>query len=230
MLKNFIATLIFIPSIAFAQNVQAPIVVELFTSQGCSSCPPADEILKELSEQDNIIALGCHVSYFNHLQWTDTFSQDFCDMRQHGYVGLTGGKRIYTPQMIVNGENGFIGSKKDKVSAALEQAKQNPIQSISAQIQDGIISFTLSETTGGSYRIWAYGYKNTAIQDIKSGENKGNSISYAAPVMSYSNLGSWNGMGITQRFEKPDIPIDGIAILAQENGYGRIVAAGKLSF
>ncbi len=212
------------------QGNDAPIVVELFTSQGCSSCPPADKIFSKLVKNENIIALGCHVSYWNSDDFKDVLSQDFCDMRQHGYIGMKGATRIYTPQMIINGGLGFIGSHQGEVDYDLKMARDNPIKLIFIEINDqNIISFSLPNIENGSYRLWAYGYKNHVKQNIGGGENSGRYIDYANPVMSYTNLGSWQGVSGNQVFDMPDTDIDGIAILAQEGGYGRIVAAGKLA-
>lgn len=208
----------------------APIVVELFTSQGCSSCPPADKILGALSQNENIITLACHVQYWNHLNWRDTLSHDFCDMRQHGYSAIKNSKRVYTPQMIVNGADAFVGSHDSKAKAALKRAQTNPIQAITLKADASTIQFTLPTTQAASYRIWAFGYKNNVHQKIGSGENHGRNITYTTPVNSYTNLGSWDGSAAVHRFNKPSEEIDGIAILAQKDGYGPIVAAGKLQF
>lgn len=219
-----------------SSKVSALIVVELFTSQGCSSCPPADRTLATLSQDENIITLGCHVSYFNHLHWKDTLSQDFCDMRQHGYAGMNGTKRIYTPQMVVNGGVGFIGSHNDKIKTAIKKAEAKPIQHIKIEFQSqDLIGFILPNIGEGDYHLWAFGYKKHHKQDIKNGENNGKSITYANAALSYTNLGKWQGTGITHNFPMPKSLIageslDGIIIFAQKGGYGEIIAAGKLDF
>jgi len=208
----------------------APVVVELFTSQSCSSCPPADRLLSQIADQENIIALGCHVEYWDHLHWKDTLSQDFCDMRQHGYSSIRGSKRVYTPQMIVNGKDEFVGSHKSKLSAALKRANQNPLKPIQIETSGAEIAFTLPDAPHGSYRLWAFGYADEQHQKIPSGENRGKAVDYANPVRSYTNLGSWDGQAAIHKFSKPNKNLDGIAILAQKNGFGEIVAAGKFKF
>lgn len=206
------------------------VVVELFTSQSCSSCPPADALLVEIADNPNIIALGCHVSYWNHLHWKDTLSHDFCDMRQHGYAASRGTKRIYTPQMIVNGETEFVGSHRSKLNLALSKAQASPIQRIDVGMSGEDIVFNLPAIAPYNYRLWAYGYKRNVHQKIGSGENGGRAVTYARPVMSYTNLGPWDGQGHEGRFVKPEAEIDGIVILAQKDGYSAIVAAGRLGF
>jgi hypothetical protein len=209
----------------------APIVVELFTSQGCPSCPPADAILETLSRDPDIIALGCHVTYWDRLNRKDSLSQDFCDIRQHGYVSLYGQARVYTPHMVINGGAGFVGSDKINVKKALEDAKNKPIGVILVRIKNRTdIHFSLPTIKSGSYRLWAYGYKKSDSESIDSGENKGRKTIYANPVLTYTNLGSWHGEELTQSFPIPEGHIDGMAILAQDKGYGEIIAAGKIVF
>lgn len=239
LIASVAAVAIFVSAKAIAQKdtesaasaVTTPVVVELFTSQSCSSCPPADRNLSELAKNKNIIALACHVSYWNHLHWKDTQSHEFCDMRQHGYSSLRGDRRVYTPQMIVNGKHQFVGSHSSKIKQALSAAQQAPLKNINITFDNsGTLNFTLPSLGSGNYRIWAYGYKNQIHQKIPSGENRGLSQTYSRPVATYDNLGAWDGTKTSHSFDKPDAQIDGIAILAQRDGYGEIVAAGKLEF
>lgn len=210
---------------------KTPIVVELFTSQSCSSCPPADIILSQLAKHNNVIALGCHVSYWNHLHWKDTLSHDFCDVRQHGIQGLRGQKRIYTPQMVVNGKYVFVGSNAAKLTFAMKRAAQANMQTIIAQkTNENTAQITLPQMPEGKYHLWGFGYKNKVTTNIGRGENSGRIIDYAVPVTTYSNLGPWNGSANSLSFEIPDGEIDGIAVFAQKDAYGEIVAAGKLEF
>ncbi len=220
MIRNiFTAALVLLAFIPQAKS-QPPIVVELFTSMLCPACPPADQTLLDLSQKENIIVLGCHVSYMNNARFKDTLSQEFCDIRQHGYVGLTKERRIYTPLMIVNGEHLFIGSDNEKLETALKSTENAPVQTIQIEVKDGdIIQFILPKTIYGSYRLWAFSYMNTR-----------ETAKYINPATSYTNLGAWQGFSLTKSFKKPDEPLDGIIILAQENGYEKIIAAGKLEF
>lgn len=215
-----------------APDIGKPIVVELFTSQGCSSCPPADKILEILAQNKNVIALGCHVSYWDSDYSKDNFSQDFCDMRQHGYASLTPKPKIYTPQMIINGQEGFIGSRAYEVNTKIKSAQNHTIESITVnKNSDNNLIITLPNIgTKGNYRIWAYGYKGSQGVNIPRGENAGRMISYTNPVLTYNNLGPWDGFGKNITLEIPSQEINGIAILAQDNGYGKIIAAGKVDF
>lgn len=131
----FLAALFLVPFASQAEETfevkaKTPVVIELFTSQGCSSCPAADKFFEQLAGQDNVIALSCHVSYWNLGSWTDTLSQDFCDIRQHGLASLDNPPKIYTPQMIMNGMNPFIGSRPEEIRSAISAARNQEVQPI----------------------------------------------------------------------------------------------------
>src|SRR5262245_57880614 len=108
-----------------AKDADAPIVVELFTSEGCSSCPPADTFLKELSAISGVIVLSEHVDYWNRQGWTDPFSSSSFTLRQQEYARRLGSE-VYTPQMVVDGHWQFIGSDRDAAVAALREATKTP--------------------------------------------------------------------------------------------------------
>ena len=106
------------------------VVVELFTSQGCSSCPPADRILGELAERDDVIALALHVDYWDYLGWKDEFASPQYTKRQRAYARAAGERTIYTPQMVIGGQDHVIGSRPMKVSQAIQKhiAKAQPVR------------------------------------------------------------------------------------------------------
>lgn len=107
-----------------ARAAERPVVVELFTSQGCSSCPPAEQVLLELdAQQTGVFALGFHVDYWDRLGWKDPYSSRMATDRQQGYQRLIGSEQIYTPQMVVDGRLDALGSDREAVTAALRQAR-----------------------------------------------------------------------------------------------------------
>jgi hypothetical protein len=103
---------------AFAA-IQRPVIVELFTSQGCSSCPPADAFLEELKAGPGVVALSYHVDYWDYLGWRDTLGSPEYSQRQYDYAKSRGDMNVYTPQTIINGGSHFVGSQKSKVSAGI---------------------------------------------------------------------------------------------------------------
>lgn len=233
VLVSFCALMVFLSarnSMASAKDPENYIVVELYTSQGCSTCPAADRILKSLSKHENIIALGFHVTYWDHIGWKDTLSREFCEIRQHGYADVFRNRSIYTPQMIVNGRLELVGTRPQEVKQALSIAGKKPIHALGVQKQGRNIVVSLPKIENGPYRLWAFGYKKGLTQDIERGENYGKTIEYVNAVLMYENLGGWDGSAKSFGFELKDSEIDGIAVLAQNNGYGPVIAAGKLEF
>ncbi|MCB1784124.1 MAG: DUF1223 domain-containing protein [Alphaproteobacteria bacterium] len=217
------------------KTARAPLVVELYTSHGCSSCPPADAIMEKLAARQDIIALSCPVSYWDG-PWSanSSLSRDFCDVRQHGYADSLQTHDVYTPQMVVNGETQFIGSRANELENALK--KESPRAPLPIKLEtkeDGIIRVTLPTLPVDgylTYRLWGFGYKKNWTESVSGGENNGHTITYANAARTYHNMGGWMGEETIMDLKKPDEPIDGLVIFAQANGYGQIVAAGKIEF
>lgn len=215
--KHFLIALLLagLPASLAHADQKPPIVVELFTSTNCPACPPADLILKSLALQENIIALSCHITYQDPPHRKSPFARDFCDIRQHGYAGFDGSNRIYTPFMVVNGGIGFIGSRRRELNDALERAYKNKIENIDILALNGSARFQINSLPNGAenkYHIWVFGYQ----------KSDGN------PILVQVNGGKWNGEHLTHSVDFPiDENIASIAVIVQENAYGRIVAAGK---
>ena len=148
-LSNLVQT----KSIQAMENTDSPVVLEMFTSQSCSSCPPADRVLSQLEAQnDNIIALSCHVTYWNHLHWKDTLSKEFCSTRQRDYVRTLRSRGPYTPQIMINGKHTMVGSQGGKIVRAIENAA--PIKSIGLSLDNDQLNIKLPETAGNdSYAL-----------------------------------------------------------------------------
>lgn len=207
-----------------------PVVIELFTSQSCSSCPPADENLRKLSENPNAITLSFHVTYWNHLHWQDTLSRQFSTDRQRQYSRQAGSKRVYTPQMIVNGATQFVGSDKQELNKAIRNARAIKKLKITRDRNVLNIHLPIIQNFKGASQIWLFGTKNNHLQNIPSGENKGRSVDYADAVLYQKSLGRWNGMDKVLSAPIPKIDeINTITILVQHNDYGPILAAGRIN-
>ena len=206
--------------------IDKPVVVELFTSQSCSSCPPADKNLAKLSENPNVIALGFHVTYWNHLHWEDTLSHEFATKRQRAYSNYKRSSRVYTPQMIINGDEEFVGSRSGVLNRALGRAKK--VEPIKISDNGDSLNVTLPDLKDGNYTLWLAGTKDTHTQEIPSGENRGRTVTYHNAVLHYEKAGNWDGSAQELSVNKPGGDIDRYVILAQESGHGPIKAAGKL--
>jgi hypothetical protein len=166
------------PSVATTVDPPAPraaggaVVVELFTSQGCSSCPPADALLSKLaSDRPDVIALAFHVDYWNDLGWADPWSSSEWSARQQMYAAGLTGQRVYTPELVVNGATGVVGSQRVAVDRAI--ADSAPVPSIATQVsvEDGAIQVraTLPAATLGEVAI----VEDGLITAVRAGENRG---------------------------------------------------------
>lgn len=209
-----------------ALNPDSPVVVELFTSQSCSSCPSADKILSEISAHTNIIALGCHVTYWNHLHWVDDLSHEFCTQRQRDYAAFMNSRRVYTPQMIVNGRHEFTGSNRGALKKYVSSTP--PIKHIRLNhAGNDVLNVQLPDIKNGRYSLTLFGVQTVQTRQIKSGENSGKTVAYSAPVTFIYEVESWDGTAINKTFTIPE-KADEYVVLAQDTTTGEILAAGKL--
>lgn len=213
---------------AVAQASDA-VVVELFTSQGCSSCPPADRILGELAERDDIIALAYHVDYWDYLGWKDEFADPKHTTRQRAYSRAAGERTIYTPQMVVGGVDHVVGSRAMKVSnAILKHARKDLPVSVTLKRHGDQVAIQAKAYGGASdLVVQLVTYRPEAKVSIKRGENRGRTLTYHNVVQSFTVLGNWNGQGAYQKSHKVPAGTP-VVVLIQKRGAGPIVGASHL--
>ncbi len=217
----------------YASDTQQPLtVVELFTSQGCYSCPPADSLLGEIKHRDNTIAIACHVTYWNYLGWKDTFSKEFCDQRQRRYQAyLQGRAGVYTPQMIINGAFATVGSHAKKVERLIDHARtQQPLAKISITQTSKQLMIDLPTLANQSnYQLLLLGTSGEHHLPISKGENSGKTLTYHNPVTTVEPLTSWQGNKKSIKHTPSEThSVKEWIVIAQESPLGKIVAAGKL--
>ena len=176
---------------AAESTVQGPrAVVELFTSQGCSSCPPADALLTSLAERNDVVALAYHVDYWDYIGWQDTFGDKAYSDRQRDYAKSWGSSRIFTPQMVINGGKGVIGSKRHEVQRSIESA-QLPL-TVGIHQRDGMLSISVpADAQQFDATIWLVTYIDRADVSIDSGDNAGKTVGYTHVVTGRQVLGMW---------------------------------------
>lgn len=208
-----------------------PIVVELFTSQGCSSCPPADAYLGQLAHRPGILALGFHIDYWNYIGWTDPYSLPLAAARQRAYGERLGLHYVYTPQMIIDGSSQEVGSKPNKIAPLLAAAQQRP--------QAGPVLSV--EKRGGAYHVhvgagnvattatvWLVGIDRQHETKVLRGENEGATAHDYQVVRSFKSIGAWHGQPLDLDVAEASVAGDEVAVLLQVGGTGRILTAAML--
>jgi hypothetical protein len=215
----------FMPAMAFSG--ERPVVVELFTSQGCSSCPPANAFLNELSrERSDVLPLAFHVTYWDRLGWKDPFSLEAATIRQD-YYGHRFGDGSYTPEMVVDGLVGLIGSHRDEVNAAIEHAKRGQRTATDVKVDKTGEDVAIRIGSGvGHGTVLLIGFDHEHTTKIGRGENGGRTLAETNVVRSIRAVGAWSGksLEISQRF-----PEGQDAAVVIESADGGIVGAARLS-
>lgn len=214
---------------AAAQENISPVVVELFTSQGCISCPAADAVLAELGQRDDVIALALHVDYWDYIGWRDSFGDAGFTKRQKGYARASGRRSIYTPQMIVGGTTDVVGSRPMKVMDAVQHALEAPALVSLTLSRDGDTLLIRAKPLGllPATTVHLVRYTPKATVDITAGENEGRTVSYTHIAHGWQVLGQWNGNGPLDM--QADVTGDDpVVVILQEDDYGPILAASRL--
>ncbi|MGJ8622206.1 MAG: DUF1223 domain-containing protein [Yoonia sp.] len=229
-MRYFLAVLAFLGTLqatgATAQD--GPVVVELFTSQGCSSCPPADAMLHDLAKRDDVIALSLHVDYWDYIGWKDIFGRPENTARQHAYARAAKATMVYTPQMVIGGVQHVVGSRPMQVVDAIRQqaARPNVVEVRLARAGDRLqIRATAREN--GDYVVQLVRFTPQETVDIRRGENAGHSYSYVNIVKAWQTVGTWTG-GDPYVVEVEASGPNGIAVIVQQANSGPIVGAAQL--
>ena len=213
-------------TLAAPAQSQSTTVVELYTSQGCSSCPPADAMLHELAEQKGVIALALHVDYWDYIGWKDEFARPAHTVRQKAYARVAGSRTIYTPQMVIGGVDHVIGTRPEQVAAALAEhmMKTAPVE-IEATRSGNSATITLRplEPLSGEMVVQLVTYNPSATVSVRRGENAGRELEYTNIVTSWTAVDAWNGGAPVEL--TAEIPNDDPAvIIVQFEGPGPILA------
>ena len=207
------------------------VVVELFTSQGCSSCPPADELMRELAKRDDVVALALHVDYWDYIGWKDSFATPAFTARQKSYAKAQGNPMIYTPQMIVGGQDQVMGTKEMKVADLIAAHRAMPAQVVLAVTRDaGVlrISAQAPDTSiKGPLVVHVVRYRPSDVVEVRRGENAGRMLEYSNIVTDWRVAGQWNP---AERLAMK-MPVEGdapVVVMVQRGGHGPILAVAEL--
>jgi hypothetical protein len=211
---------------AVASAAERPVVVELFTSQGCSSCPPANAYLNELSKgRRDVLALAFHVTYWDRLGWKDPFSIEAATDRQSVY-GRRFGDGSYTPEMVVDGAASAVGSDRAQVGSAIENARRNGRTAAAVNVTKTGEQVSIEVGAGsGQGRILLIGFDHEHTTAIGRGENSGATLTEANVVRSIRSVGQWSGAALRLNERLPEGQDIAVVLEAPD---GRIIGAGRL--
>ena len=223
---------------ASAEDSRPVAVVELFTSQACDSCPPADNFLGELQGKPNVIAISLNVDYWDYLDWKDTLGSPDHTRRQKEYAAHRGDGRVYTPQIVINGGKHFVGSDKNKVLREINRQLARPAEEfvpISFEHDKQQLFITVGNAGTENHRkdatVWLLLVGRKVEQKITRGENRGKTIAYHSVVRKLMPVGMWQG-----EKKKIGLPlselmkhgVDDCVALVQLSDTGEIVGAGVI--
>jgi hypothetical protein len=207
-----------------AQSPARPVVVELFTSEGCSSCPPADELLTELAgTRPDLLPLAFHVTYWNSLGWTDPFSLDAATARQEGYAHISAVGGVYTPQMVIDGTEDVVGSERDDVLQAVHEAAAHTGDAVPVRLERAGDDVAIGVAAGtGVGTVWLVGYDARHRTPVGRGENAGRTLIESNIVRSLVAVADWRGTALDLHHAVPSG--ERLAVLVQAKD-GRILGA-----
>jgi hypothetical protein len=203
-------------------------VIELFTSQGCSSCPPADQLAGELARDPSIVVMSLPIDYWDYLGWKDTLALPGHTKRQRAYANTRGDREVYTPQVVVNGSVHVLGSDQSAIENAIVQTDKQPgtlSLPVTLSVANGQISASVAGANGAAAKgtaatgeVWLCPITKDVPVTIGRGENTGHTVTKHNVVRRWIKLGDWNGTARTFTLPVRDIgasDIDTIAVVVQ---------------
>lgn len=219
----------FTPARAVAQA--RPVVVEMFTSQGCSASPPANALLGEIASQPGIVAMSLNVDYWDYLGWPDTLGSPECTRRQRDYAASLGTGHVYTPQAVINGREEMLGSDRERLLAAIARERTRECVPVSLSSGDREIRVEVAAAPSDDLRrdatIWVATCIPQAVVHVERGENAGRTLTYTNVVRKIVPAGMWNGQQTGLTLPRPALMAEGTFCIAllQADGTGPVLGA-----
>ena len=219
-----------IPGAASAAKARQPVVVELFTAQGCSSCTGAGKVLDGLADRPGVLALTLGVDYWNYLGWADTFAKPEYTSRQKAYVRRLSNGDVYTPQVIVDGRAEAAGADQKKIDSLIRQARRAKAPGPKVRwLRRGRVEVAAGHAPPGGADVWLLRY-DPGVQEVAvdKGENRGRKIRERNVVRQLVHLGRWRGKA--RAYAAPASPSGDMlrtAVLVQGSNGGRILAVAQ---
>lgn len=216
------------------ESVDNPAVVELYTSQGCASCPPADELLGELARRADVVALSLHVDYWDYIGWRDPFAKRRFTERQQAYIRRMHGRFVYTPQIVVDGRWEAVGSRRDEVMDAIARARTRAKAIVPRMERRGDtmrIVIPAGEAPAPA-TVWLALYDRKHVTRVPRGENAGRELANYNVVRELRSLATWTGKRIEMSLDPEAMGaarFDGCAVLVQRRDTGPILGAAAVA-
>jgi hypothetical protein len=206
-MKLFAILVLLTLTAGIALAASRPVVVELFTSQACSDCPPADALLKRVQAQiPDVLALDLHVTYWDGAAWTDPYSLQSATNLQSYYATLAHNSEVYTPEAVVDGQNQFVGSDSATMAAAIDQARAKILasQPVSVSLTPQADGLALRIGPGNDRAsVTLFGFDPERTTNVLGGENAGATLTEVNVVRSITQLGAWNGQPVILKVQPP---------------------------
>ncbi len=239
--RNILALGAGLGSAMFAARLGAapvrPVIIELFTSQGCSSCPPADAFLNDLKSSQGVIAMSFNVDYWDYLGWRDTLASPAFSQRQYDYAKTRGDMDVYTPQIVVDGGTHFVGSNRAVVKAAIDRSLGSSRATwipMSLASDSRAITISVDAVPNGMHApdatVWFMAIAPKIAVRIERGENSGRDIVYHNVVRKLSPAGMWRGEALNVTLPKADLMTDGskgCVALLQTHSVGPVIGCAS---
>lgn len=210
-----------------------PTVVELFTSEGCSSCPPADALLRDMADEPDILALEFHVDYWDYIGWADPYADERYTQRQRDYAAYFSNRMIYTPQMVFQGMREAPGSRPWQVEENLDAVRNTPRIPVMLSLADnGQLELEIAALDQRvDAEVLLITYDDFRETQVTRGENAGKTLTHRHVVRSMESLGSWDGTAFKLNRDVPPLQSDraGCAVLVQARDTGRILGAASVT-
>jgi len=225
MCRKLLLTVFGVAMAAAADSSRAPVLVELFTSEGCSSCPPADRLLESLDSQ--VFVLSEHVDYWDRLGWRDPFSSHAATLRQEAYARGFGTEGPYTPQMVVDGATEFVGNDTRRATEEIARARSREKIAVRVSRTDAGVQVRIDAATKPA-EVWMALADDSATSQVLAGENKGRSLHHVAVVRSLRKIGVLKrGAGFDQVVAVP-AGAGRVVVFVQDGGLGKVYGVGAL--
>lgn len=232
---------------AHAVPAEPLVVVELFTSQGCASCPPADAFLGEIAQRKGVLALSLHVDYWNYMVWKDPFSSPQMSKRQKFYAGKLAQRYVYTPQMVIDGRAQDVGSNREAIEALLAEARRTIDKKLPLRVYRGNVNEVRvilpaapakskkpddAERAARRATLWLVAFDDKHVTEIRKGENRGKTLTHHNVVRAMRPVAEWDGKALKVVLNLADEIAAGYreaAVLLQSGGSGRILGAARFA-